>query len=107
MRNAEDIKLPSLFIIGKYRVFFWSKENDEPIHVHICSGKPTGNATKVWISSTGGCVLANNNSRIPEHELKKILEVGSFSTVFFDMQRVERPFPHRHDKILLLKRTKK
>jgi len=50
----EGFILPSLFQIGGYKVFFWSNENNEPIHVHIAKGKPTSNATKVWITSLGG-----------------------------------------------------
>jgi len=40
MQRKAVSKLPSLFNIGGYRVFFWSNENNEPIHVHICEGKP-------------------------------------------------------------------
>lgn len=32
------------------------------------------NATKVWLTKSGDCILANNNSRIPEHDLNKILK---------------------------------
>ena len=42
--------MPSIFTIGGYTVFFWSNENNEPIHVHIGRGKPTSNATKIWIT---------------------------------------------------------
>jgi len=69
--------LPSLFQIGGYKVFFWSNENNEPIHVHIANGKPTSNATKVWITSLGGGIVANNNSKIPQNELNELLEVIS------------------------------
>ena len=41
--------MPSLFRIGKYIIYFWSNENDEPIHVHIGEKRPTANATKVWL----------------------------------------------------------
>ena len=69
--------MPSLFQIGGYKVFFWSNENNEPIHVHIAKGKPTSNATKVWITSLGGGIVANNNSKIPQNELNELLEVIS------------------------------
>jgi hypothetical protein len=55
--------LPSLFQIGSYRIFFWSNENNEPIHVHIGKGKPTPNATKIWITAAGGCIVANNSGK--------------------------------------------
>jgi len=69
--------LPSIFQIGGYKVFFWSNENDEPIHVHIGKGKPTPNATKIWITSAGGCILASNGSQIPQNELNELLEIIS------------------------------
>ena len=69
--------MPNLFQIGSYKVFFWSNENNEPIHVHIAKGKPTQNSTKVWITSAGGCIIANNASKIPDNELNKILEIIS------------------------------
>jgi len=69
--------LPSIFSIGGYRIFFWSNENDEPLHVHICKGKPSSSATKVWLTSKGKCILANNNSRIATHELHELLEIVS------------------------------
>lgn len=67
--------MPSLFRIGKYLVFFWSNENEEPIHVHVSEGRPTPNATKLWLTSKGGCIIANNNSRIPNHDLADIMDV--------------------------------
>lgn len=67
--------MPSLFRIGPYLVFFWSNENYEPIHVHIGKGKPVPNATKVWLTKAGGCIVANNSSKIPERELNEILEI--------------------------------
>lgn len=28
-------------MVSGYTVYFWSNENDEPIHVHVAKGKPT------------------------------------------------------------------
>ena len=69
--------VPNIMRIGRYVVFFWSNENNEPIHVHICEGQPTANATKVWLTAAGGCVLANNSSRIPQQELNDLMDVIS------------------------------
>lgn len=66
--------MPSIFTVSGYKVFFWSNENGEPIHVHIAKGKPTPNATKVWITKSGGCILADNGSNIPQKELNDLLE---------------------------------
>lgn len=32
------------------------------------------NATKVWLTKSGDCILSNNNSRIPENDLNKLLK---------------------------------
>lgn len=47
--------MPQIFRIGPYIVYFWSNEGMplEPIHVHIAQGRASGNATKIWITSTG------------------------------------------------------
>lgn len=57
--------------------YFWSNEsgdNREPIHVHISKGKPTANATKIWLKSDGSLEVSNNNSRLTENELAKALD---------------------------------
>ena len=33
------------------------------------------NSTKVWLTKSGGCILANNNSHISEKELSRLLEI--------------------------------
>ncbi len=67
--------MPSLFTVGSYTVFFWSNENNEPIHVHVTKGKPTANSTKIWLTKNGGCIVANNKERIPAKELNELLEI--------------------------------
>ena len=69
--------MPQIFRMGEYWIYFWTNENKpiEPIHVHIAKGKPTENATKVWITSTGKCYLCNNNSRILQHTLSNIMRL--------------------------------
>lgn len=58
-------------------MFFWSNENGEPIHVHICKGQPSPNATKIWLTKAGGCIVASNGSRIPAKELNELMEIVS------------------------------
>ena len=69
--------MPQIFRVGAYLVYFWSNENYplEPVHVHITQGTPSGNATKVWITRQGRCLLAHNNSKIPERMLSDIMDV--------------------------------
>lgn len=69
--------MPSLFRVGGYLIFFWSNENGEPIHVHIAKGHPSANATEVWLTSSGHCIVANNRSQIPAGDLNDLLEIIS------------------------------
>ena len=64
--------MPQVFVILGYIVYFWSNENDEPIHVHVCKGSPQKDATKVSITEDGP-VLEHNKSKIPKKDLKRIL----------------------------------
>ena len=69
--------MPQELRIGPYTVYFWSNENNplEPVHVHVSEGSPTENATKIWITMSGNCLLCNNNSRIPSHVLRNIMRI--------------------------------
>lgn len=69
--------MPQIFKIGSYWIYFWANENKplEPIHVHIAEGRPIENATKIWITQTGKCMLCNNASNIPDKKLKLIIRV--------------------------------
>lgn len=65
--------MPNLFSVSGYKVYFWSNENDEPIHVHISKGKPTPHSTKIWLTKSGGCILAGNDSNISSRELQELM----------------------------------
>ena len=67
--------MPKIFEICGYIISIWSNENSEPVHVHISKRRPSANSTKVWLLSDGTITLANNNSRIPDRELRKIMMV--------------------------------
>ncbi|MCM1244482.1 MAG: DUF4160 domain-containing protein [Roseburia sp.] len=69
--------MPQIFKIGSYWVYFWSNENEplEPIHVHISAKRPEKQATKVWITKAGKCLLANNDSHIPERTLNNMIRI--------------------------------
>ena len=64
--------MPQLFRYLGYCIYFWSNENQEPLHIHVCKGKPTANATKIWILENGTPLLQSNSSRIPSSDLSKI-----------------------------------
>ena len=69
--------MPRVFKIGSYWIYFWSNEGRplEPVHVHVTEGKPTANATKIWLTREGKCILEHNNSNIKENHLKNIMRV--------------------------------
>ncbi len=69
--------MPCLFQVGGYKVFFWSNVNNEPIHVYVGKEKPSSRATKIWLTSSGECIVGNNRSRIPLNELNELLEIVS------------------------------
>ena len=78
--------MPQLLRIGPYIIYFWSNENLplEPVHVHIAEGQANANATKLWITSNGKALLCNNNSKIPErvlHKLIRLIEANSADIV--------------------------
>lgn len=78
--------MPQIFKIGKYIIYFWANEGTprEPVHVHISEGVPQENATKIWITKSQKCIVANNNSKIPNHTLNQLLRViegRSFSII--------------------------
>ena len=68
--------MPNLFSVGGYKVYFWSNEGMEPIHVHETK-KTSPNSTKIWLTRKGGCVIANNNSHISTGELNELLKMIS------------------------------
>lgn len=76
--------MPQLFKVGSYHVYFWANENDplEPVYVHIAKGTPQPGATKVWITRRGKCLLAHNQSHIPEHVLRNIIAVIETQSAF-------------------------
>lgn len=67
--------MPSIFESNGYKIYFWSNENNEPIHIHLSKGSMAANSTKIWLTKSGGCVVANNNSKIPQNDLNKLLDV--------------------------------
>nr|WP_305137175.1 DUF4160 domain-containing protein [uncultured Schaedlerella sp.] len=69
--------MPRVFRIGSYWIYFWANEGrpSEPVHVHVSEGNPSENATKIWITSFGKCLLAHNNSNIPSKALRNIMRI--------------------------------
>ncbi len=64
--------MPQFIRAAGYKIYFWSNENDEPIHFHATKGDPDKNDTKVWLLENGSFKLAHNKGRIPEKDLSRI-----------------------------------
>ncbi len=77
MLQTADSRLPKIFSIHGYEIYFWSQENNEPIHVHVAKKIPSKNGTKLWLTADGGCIVANNNGKIPVHDLNEIMQIVS------------------------------
>jgi len=71
--------MPRVFNVDKWVVYFWSNESIplEPIHVHIAYGVPKENATKVWLTQAGGCLLVTNGANVPMPVLRNIMDIIS------------------------------
>ena len=50
--------MPQFIRAAGYKIYFWSNENDEPIHFHATKGNPDKNDTKVWLLENGSFKLA-------------------------------------------------
>ncbi len=66
--------MPKLYLFLGYAIYFWSAENGEPVHVHVAKGRPTKDATKIWLTRSGGCTLASNGSRIGKRDLANVMD---------------------------------
>ena len=45
--------MPVYLRTGGYKIYFWSNENEEPIHFHATKGNPSKDDTKIWALSNG------------------------------------------------------
>lgn len=58
--------MPTVLRIGSFRFFFFSRENNEPPHIHVAA---SGKEAKVWLESIE---LASSYGLKP-HELAEIM----------------------------------
>lgn len=65
-----------------YKIYFWSNENNEPIHFHITKGNPAKNDTKIWVLSNGAFKIAHNKNQIPSKDLSRIF--SAMQSYYFD-----------------------
>ncbi|MBV6483670.1 MAG: hypothetical protein KFKLKKLM_00122 [Flavobacteriales bacterium] len=63
--------MPTVLIVNGFRFYFYSNENDEPIHIHI--EKAEGNA-KFWLEPTLKEEYSYDFTANQKKEIKRILE---------------------------------
>lgn len=61
-------------MFGKYSIYFWSNESNEPIHVHVAVKRASKLSAKFWILEDGTVKLANNHAGFSGHEVRAISE---------------------------------
>lgn len=44
----ESSLIPTILTLGRYVLFFWLGESDEPVHIHVAVRRPVEHATKFW-----------------------------------------------------------
>lgn len=64
--------MPNYFTYAGYKLYFWSNEGNEPIHVHVTKWHPNPASAKFWILKNGTVELANNKAELSLKDLKKI-----------------------------------
>lgn len=57
--------MPTVTNFGPCRLFFYSDERDEPVHVHVERDR---NVAKFWLNP----VRLERSGRFPDHELRQI-----------------------------------
>jgi len=60
--------MPTVLRIQGFRLYFWSREPNEPAHVHVDRG---GASAKMWLEP----VALASNAGYPAHELGVILRL--------------------------------
>ncbi|MGD0463386.1 MAG: DUF4160 domain-containing protein [Tepidisphaeraceae bacterium] len=65
--------MPTILRVGPYRIGFWSRENDEPPHVHVRRERLTA---KFWLDPR---VRLAQYRGFAKHELNDIREIIEFN----------------------------
>jgi nucleoside-diphosphate-sugar epimerase len=79
-----NLVMPTVKIIGRHRFFFFSKENNEPPHIHVESAE---NAAKFWLSPIELVWAVGYNSK----ELRQVRELVEENVSFFLEKWYEQP----------------
>ena len=64
--------MPNLLVFGPYKIYFWSNEGSEPIHVHVSIKRASKMSAKFWILKDGSVELANNHAGFSRHTIQDL-----------------------------------
>jgi len=72
--------------------FFWSNEGGdrlEPVHIHVCYGTPSSNATKFWLKQNGQITLEHNRSNLSDGDLARAMDYikGNYNAIIAEWYR--------------------
>ena len=62
--------MPTVFTVQGFRFFFYSNENNEPMHVHVEKGNATG---KIWLETEIKVVYMYGFSSGEERQIMQIV----------------------------------
>jgi hypothetical protein len=63
--------MPTLLFINGFRFFFYSNENDEPIHIHVKKGSAEG---KIWLEPNLAIAYLHRFTNAEENTIIEIVE---------------------------------
>ena len=61
--------MPKLYDFLGLKIYFWTSDGSEPIHVHVSRGKPSPSSTKIWLTSRGGCAVGKDTGELTRPEI--------------------------------------
>ncbi len=79
--------MPTVLILGPHRFYFYSREDNEPPHVHVETAE---NAAKFWLSPVELAWAVGYNSK----ELRQLRETVEVRAPFF----LEKWYEHLHNR---------
>jgi hypothetical protein len=82
--------MPKLFMVGPYVIYFWSGEAGEPVHVHVSVKRPVPDATKIWLTADGGCLVANDDGQLSGRDLADIQQFVAANHAYICEQWAQR-----------------
>lgn len=47
--------------------------------MHVAKGRAISNATKIWLTRSGGCLLAHNGSQLDKRDLANVMDFISLN----------------------------